>query len=144
MALLSGGLLLNAQSVTFLGTAPQGVSQPPVPSTNITGLGLDGAGNTFYLDASGNLTRVTPSGTQATLATGLTNAALAVDYRGYAYIAETSQNRILSLAPGASTPAERVAVSNPTSLTADVHGDIFFLSNGALYEVIGNAGTAAS
>ena len=126
----------SVQQVTFLGTNPAVVAQPPVGASAISSFGVDAAGNCYY-SASGSLIEVAANGTRTTLASGLKQAEIAVDYAGDVFIADTGNNRVLSIAAGGK-PVVRASVKAPSSITADVVDDFFYLTGGALYEVIRN------
>ena len=54
-------------------------------------------------------------------------------------MADTGNNRVLSLAAGATQPVVRARIASPGSIAVDATGNIFFLSQGSLYQVSGSA-----
>ena len=69
----------------------------------------------------------------------LKQAKIAVDYAGDVFVADTGNNRVLSIAAGGKSEV-RASAKAPASITADVDGDFFYLTSGVLYQVIGNGG----
>ena len=125
-------------TVTFLGADPKLVTPSPVAIADLAGGGIDAEGNGYYADSrSGSIIGYSAAGVYRTLLTGLKQPHIAVDYRGNLFIADTGNNRVLFLAAGSTEPVVRAKVSSPGSIAADASGNIFFLSGGVLYEIIG-------
>jgi sugar lactone lactonase YvrE len=126
--------------VTFLGSDPKLVTPSPVAIADLAGGGIDADGNGYYADnRTGSIIRYSATGVYQTLLSGLKQPHIAVDYRGNLFIADTGNNRVLSLAAGATEAVVRAKVAGPSSIAVDASGNIFFLSGGALFEIIGGA-----
>jgi len=137
---------VDAQGTVFVTAVNEGVlklapgAQSAVP-VGFTGLefavsgGVDAAGNVYVTDdggtsgSKGRVQKRTPDGTQTELPfTGLSqDPRLAVAADGTVYVADSSNNRVLKLAPGATNPSELpfTGLKGPGYVTTDSAGNVY-------------------
>jgi hypothetical protein len=105
--------------------------------TSISSLGVDADGNQYYGDSvSGKVLEVSPSGATTTLASGLSQPIIAVDYLGDVFIADTGTSRVLKIAAWPSrTTSVLASISKQHALALDGANNVFILSGDQLVEI---------
>ncbi len=132
----NGIVARNVEKVT-----PGGV-QTTVPTSGLIGpigVAVDGAGDLFIVDYyGGKAVKVTPSGVQTTVATGLSSPiGLALDGAGDAFIADQGNNRVVKVTPGgAQTTVPVSGLSQPWGVAVDASGDVFIADGGINNRVV--------
>jgi sugar lactone lactonase YvrE len=105
-------------------------SQVVVTTTGLVapvGVAVDSVGNEFILDRNtGNVIKITPKGTQSTIASGLAlSNGLAVDTEGDVFIADTGNDQVLKVTPSGSQSTVASGLGVPVGVAVDAAGDIF-------------------
>jgi hypothetical protein len=136
-SLLMAPAVAHSAGPVFLGTNPVAIGKPPVPMANISSLGVDVGGNQYYADAvAGHVIEVTPSGSSTTIATGLSQPLIAVDFLGDVFVADTGTSRVLKIAAWPSrTTSVLASVSKQHALALDNGNNLFLLSGDQLVEI---------
>ena len=121
----------------FLGTNPVVVGKAPVPAGNIGSLGVDAVGNHYYADTvAGRVIEVAPSGTITTIATGLSQPLIAVNFLGDVFVADTGTSRVLKIAAlPTRTTSVLASVTKLHALALDNGNNLFLLSGDQLVEI---------
>jgi sugar lactone lactonase YvrE len=100
------------------------ISSIPQPD----GIAVDAAGNIFISSiTNNNITKVVPSGTSTTYASGL-HGKLAVDSAGNVYVAVAATSTIKKIIPNGTTGTVQnfgSGFSNPTGVAVDALGDVY-------------------
>ena len=105
----------------------------------IAGLATDNAGNVYVSDAnSKQLLRFAPgaiaqgaSATSTTLATLTAPGAVAVDGRGFAYVADTSTGRITQISPAGTSATLPFKFTSPAGLAVDALNNLYVSDSSA-------------
>ena len=130
----------SAPAPVFLGTNPVAIGKVPVPVANISGIGVDADGNQYYADAvAGRIIEVTPSGISNTIASGLSQPLIAVDFLGDVFVADTGTSRVLKIAAWPTrTTTVLASVSKQRAIAVDHGNNLFLLSADQLVEIPDN------
>jgi sugar lactone lactonase YvrE len=107
-------------------------------ATNSFGITLDGAGNIFVAQTmSENVLKITPSGTQTTLGSGLGRTfAVAADGAGNVYVADPQNSRIVKLTPSSSgyTQSTVLSMGSPFGVAVDSSGNLYVSNASYVYK----------
>ncbi len=136
----------NTASLGLVGTA-LGAGSTLDPATQISfgtglqvaGLATDNAGNVYVADlASKSLLRYAKTAltqgtaaTATTLATLTAPAAVAVDARGYAYVADSSTGHITHVSPSGATSMLAASFKSPAGLAVDTNENLYVADSAA-------------
>ena len=144
--------LSNTATLGLSGTGiGAGATLDPASQTNfgsglaVKGLATDNAGNIYVSDNnSKTLLRFAPSAislgsgaTGTTLATLVAPGAVAVDARGYAYVADTSAGTVTQISPGGASTTLPFTFTAPSGLAVDALNNLYVSdsSTQAVYEI---------
>jgi polygalacturonase/sugar lactone lactonase YvrE len=111
----------------------------------VKGIATDNAGNVYVADGTSNsllrflaaATRLGAGATSSTLATLTAPSAVAVDSRGYAYVADTSTGLITQVTPGGAASTLPFKFTTPAGLAVDALNNLYVSDSAAkaVYEV---------
>jgi hypothetical protein len=119
--------------VTLAGTSPPTISPFASGFDSPQGLAFDTAGNLYVANYnSGTVSKVTPTGTVSTFASGLghPDGGLAFDAAGNLYVADFGNNLIRKVTPAGVVSTFVFNINNPAALAFDAAGNLYVANLG--------------